>query len=97
MVIGMKMLTGEEVIAEVVVQTDESIEFRNPLAAVLQRGQNGQPQIGFMPYMAFAKGNIVIKKDKIIAIVELDDDIKNQYNNIFGTGILTPKNQLITG
>jgi hypothetical protein len=95
-IVGLKLVTGEELVAELVVDSDDYIFINNPLAAVLQRGQNG-PQLGFMPWMPFAEGQIKIKLDKLVALVEVDNEIKNQYNTIFGTGIVTPSKQLITG
>jgi hypothetical protein len=92
---GFKLITGEEIVAEIVQDNGDVLYIKNPLASVLQRGQNG-PQLGFMPWLAFAEGPIKIKNEHIISVVDLDNEIKNQYNSIFGSGIMTPTKQLIT-
>ncbi len=93
---GFKLITGEEIVAEIVQDNGDNFVIKNPLSSVLQRGQNG-PQLGFMPWLAFATGTIEIRLPHVIAVVELDNEVKNQYNTIFGSGIVTPPNQLITG
>jgi hypothetical protein len=70
------------------------IEFKNPVACVLQRRQEG-PALGFMPWMQAGDGPFVIRKDKIICAVEVADEVKNGYNQIFGTGIMVPPKQLL--
>ena len=82
--------------AEIVTETETTIEFKNPLACVMQRGEQG-PMLGFMPWMQAAEGPFTISRDKIITIAEVAQEIKNGYNNIFGTGIVVPAKQLITG
>ena len=82
--------------AEIVTETETTIEFKNPLACVMQRGEQG-PMLGFMPWMQAAEGPFTISRDKIITIAEVAQEVKNGYNNIFGTGIVVPAKQLITG
>jgi len=83
-------------VAEIVTETETTIEFKNPLACVMQRGEQG-PMLGFMPWMQAVEGPFTISRDKIITIAEVAQEIKNGYNNIFGTGIVVPAKQLITG
>jgi hypothetical protein len=93
---ALKLVNGEELVAEIVTETETTIEFKNPLACVMQRGEQG-PMLGFMPWMQAAEGPFIISRDKIITIAEVAQEIKNGYNNIFGTGIVVPAKQLITG
>ncbi len=79
---------------EICSETEEMIEFKNPVACVLQRRQEG-PALGFMPWMQAGDGPFVIRKDKIICAVEVADEVKNGYNQIFGTGIMVPPKQLL--
>lgn len=77
-------------------ETETTIEFKNPLACVMQRGEQG-PMLGFMPWMQAADGPFTINRDKIITIAEVAQEVKNGYNQIFGAGIVVPPKQLITG
>jgi hypothetical protein len=94
----LKLVSGEELVVEICSETENFIEFKNPLAAILQRSQKtGEPALGFMPWMHAANGPFVVAKDKIICVAEVADEVKNGYNQIYGAGIVVPPQQLITG
>lgn len=92
-----KLVNGEELIVEIVDDNDAELTFTNPVACVLQRGKDGAPVLGFMPWMQASNPPFTIKKNHILVIAEVADDVKNGYNQIFGAGIVVPPKQLITG
>ena len=97
---AMKLVSGEEIVAEVVKEDVELglITIKNPLAIMLSRSQSGDLNVGFVPFAPYL-GNeptIELELKKLQFINEVDDQMKNQYNSIFG-GIVTPPKQLITG
>jgi hypothetical protein len=95
---AVKLVSGEELVVEVTEETKNNITFKNPVASVLQRSQQtGGAALGFMPWMHSSNGPFTIAKDKIIVVAEVADEVKNGYNQIFGTGIVVPPKQLITG
>lgn len=92
-----KLVTGEELVAEIINETEDFIEIKNPVAVVMQRRQEG-PALGFMPWMQAANGpTFVINKNKIVCESEVADEVKNGYNQIFGAGIVVPPKELIVG
>ena len=94
---SLKLVTGEELVAEITNETAESVEIKNPVAAVMQRRQDG-PALGFVPWMQAANGpTFIIAKDKIVCEAEVADEVKNGYNQIFGAGIMVPPKDLILG
>lgn len=93
---SIKIVSGEECVVEILSEDDNSITFKNPVACVLQRGQEG-PVLGFMPWMQSSNGPFTIDKSNIILIAEVADEVKNGYNQIFGAGIVVPPKQLIVG
>jgi hypothetical protein len=94
---ALKLVSGEELVAEIVNEDDNVVELNNVVAAVLQRRQEG-PTLGFMPWMQAANGpKFTIAKDKLICVTEVADEVRNGYNQIFGAGIMVPPQQLITG
>lgn len=96
-IMSLKLVTGEELVAEVIGESEDFIEIKNPVAAVMQRRQDG-PALGFMPWMQAANGpTFVIGKNKIVCESDVADEVKNGYNQIFGAGIVVPPQQLITG
>ena len=94
---AIKLVNGEELIVEIVDDGDVELTFTNPVACVLQRGKDGAPVLGFMPWMQSSNPPFTIKKNHILVIAEVADDVKNGYNQIFGAGIVVPPKQLITG
>lgn len=93
-----KLVSGEELVAEITNETDTSVVLTNVVAAVLQRSQQtGGAALGFMPWMHAANAPFEINKSMIICIAEVADEVKNGYNQIFGAGIVVPPKDLIVG
>lgn len=96
---ALKLATSEEVIGEVITESDAMITLRNVLLVTLQMGHDGRPMIGFLPFMGYTRRETVFNfsTDKLIIQTEVEDEaMKNQYATIFG-GIVTPPKTLITG
>ena len=93
---ALKLVSGEELVVEIIDQNEESLTFKNPVACVMQRSEKG-PVLGFMPWMQAGDGPFEIAFNKIITSTEVAQEVKNGYNQIFGAGIVVPPQQLITG
>jgi hypothetical protein len=91
-----KLMTGEEIVAEITNESDSSVSLKNCVALVLQPSRDGKLGFGFVPFGAMVDGDITISKDKLLFTAEASDDLKNNYNSMFG-GIVTPPKTLITG
>ena len=91
-----KLMTAEEVLGEVVSETDKFLTLKNPVVVALQQTNDGRMAMGFLPFMPYVTESVRIPLDKIIILEEVDDNMKNQYNTVFG-GIVTPPKTLITG
>lgn len=94
---ALKLVSGEELVAEIINDAETSIEFKNPVMCVLQRGKDGNPLLGFMPWMQSSNGPFTVDKKNVVILAEVADEVKNGYNQIFGAGIVVPPKQLITG
>ena len=93
----LKLVSGEEILGDVLEQLDNTVTINNVVAIVLQRTQTGDMGIGFMPFMPYvASKKLKIDQSKIILMTDVDEEVKNQYNSIFG-GIVTPSSKLILG
>ena len=93
---AIKLVSGEELVVELTEQTETAVTFKNPVACVMQRSENG-PMLGFMPWRHAADGPVTIANVNVMVVAEVADEVKNGYNQIFGTGIVVPPKQLITG
>lgn len=82
-----KLVTGEEVIADVDVNTDGSFKLEKPALVILQQNQDGSYGVGLAPFMTYAK-NITLRDTSIVAEAELNTALENEYRRIFGSGIV---------
>jgi len=104
-IIALKLVTGEEILGESegMVTTDKSEKFRikNPVGISIVRGKDGQPNIGFSPFPLHSEQKtgttIDIHRSHVVYSYEPAEDFKNNYDQIFGSGIILPPKQLITG
>jgi hypothetical protein len=92
-----KLVSGEELVVEITEETNDSVTFKNPLLAILQRTKTGEGALGFMPWMHAANGPFSVNKNNVICVSEVAEEVKNGYNQIFGAGIVVPPKDLILG
>ena len=89
----MRMWSGEDVIADVKDNLTEIVVITNPIVAV----PAGNGQLGFAPWSPLLKGKdeeIEITKKYIVYIADAQDEIVEQYEQMFST-IQTPSKKLI--
>jgi hypothetical protein len=83
-----RIVTGEEVIAEVVSECDSSFTIKNGLV-VLPTGQS----VGFAPWASVIDKDspeLSISRKHIVYIAEVDSGVKNKYNEIYGSKLIVP-------
>jgi hypothetical protein len=83
-----RLITGEDIIADVELDHN-GYTFSNPAQVVMQQTQDGRVGAAFAPFAPYAKdGKILFYKDFVIGEMELDVKMINEYNRIFGSGIM---------
>lgn len=97
----LKLVTGEEVLGELIDENQSSIILNNVVGIAVVRGKDGQPNIGFTPFPLHAEpeSNIhrTFNKEHVVYSYEPAEDFKSNYNQLFGTGLITPPKKLIVG
>ena len=102
---AIKLVSGEELVAEVLHESvDETtlevkeITIQNPLAIMIQRAPTGDLNVLLIPFAPYLGRHptITFPMNRIIFMVEVDEQMRNQYNTVFG-GVVTPPKQLIVG
>jgi len=90
MIMLLKLITGDDVVADVTIEGNE-YSLKNPM-----RFMPAREGVGMMPLSFFAKPNvpIMITKDKIVFTTQVEDEIANAYNEKFGSGIVLPVSSL---
>jgi hypothetical protein len=84
-----RIVTGEEVVAELVSETEDTVTVKNGLV-VLPSAQN----VGFAPWATVInreKPEITLSRNHIVYIAELDSSIESKYNEIYGSKLVTPE------
>ena len=82
-----RMITGEEIIAEVLDWKDGLVTIQNPLVVIPQQGQ-----VGFAPWATIIdpdRPEISLDMKHVIHCVEVAEPVVKQYNEIFGSSIIT--------
>ncbi len=86
-----RIITGEEIIAEVVSDTDTTVTVQNAL--VVLPTNTG---VGFAPWATVIdKENpeIVVSRNHIVYIVPVQEDVANRYNEMFGSKLVMPESK----
>ena len=84
----LRIVTGEEVIAELLSETEDTITVQNGL--VVLPTNNG---VGFAPWATvISKDNpeITISKTHLVYVAEVQEDVCKKYNEMFGSKLITP-------
>tara|TARA_X000001036_G_C20338892_1_gene667661 strand:+ start:268 stop:558 length:291 start_codon:yes stop_codon:yes gene_type:complete len=89
-----RIITGEEVIAELLSEDDTTVTVQNGLV-VLPSGQS----VGFAPWATVIdkdRPEITVNKTHVVYIAEVDEGITKKYNEVYGSKLVTPdKKKLI--
>ncbi len=83
----LRIVTGEEVIAELLSETEETITVQNGL--VVLPTNNG---VGFAPWATVIskdKPEITISKNHVVYVAEVQEDVCKKYNEMFGSKLIT--------
>jgi hypothetical protein len=93
----MRTVAGEEIIGEVIFETDQSLRVRNPCQIGLVMNERGQPSINMQRMLAFSKEDQVdIRQHSLLYVTTVDSKIEMKYNEIFGN-IIIAQPKIITG
>jgi hypothetical protein len=88
-----RLITGEEIIAEVLDWKNGIMTIQNALVVIPQQGQ-----VGFAPWATVIHPDmpeIGLDMKHVIYSVAVADPVVKQYNEIFGSNIVLPDKQLI--
>ena len=84
-----RISTGEEVVAELVSETDTSVTLKNGLV-VLPTPQGGVGFAPWTPVISKDEPEIEVSKNFVVYIAGVDEQVKKKYNEIYGSKLVTP-------
>ena len=88
-----RLRSSEDVIGDVVSENSESIRVSNP-AMLMPVGdpRGGNVQMGVAPWTPFSdQKEIDFPRDWVLVVVDPVQDLVNNYNQAFGSGIVVPQ------
>ena len=91
----LRLKSGEDIVGEVIRENEELITISNP--AILMPvshspGRQDQIQIGLAPWIPFSEEKeFKLPRDWVLLITIPAQNIVNNYNQIFGSGIVVPQ------
>jgi len=95
----LKLITGEEVIAEIVSYDDSYLAVRNPHTLA----QTPDGKMAFMPWHPVSHDAMdntdrtrSFKQTHIMDEAEPLDNIKKMYEQVFGVGLVVPDKKIVT-
>ena len=90
-----RMWSGEDVVADLIKETDDLVTIANPIVAVPSQQQG---QIAFAPWSPILKERdteVDVTKRYVVYIADTQDDIIEQYKSMFTPVAVPPKKKLI--
>lgn len=84
-----RLTSGEDIIAEVSNEHDQHYELKNPVQIVMHPTPDGKVSVGFGQFIPYAEGGrLTLYKSYIGAEGDVDQSMTNEYNRIYGSGIV---------
>lgn len=92
-----KLVTGEDIIAEIDDMFEGFYVLKNPVQVSMVPSRSGnQPTFGFIPFPLTSNDKeIQVSRANVVFVCEPAEEFLNQYNSLFGSGIITPSKQLL--
>ena len=97
MTIGMikllRLKSGEDIVADIIGENSEFLIVKNPAMLMpVGDGRGGSVQIGLTPWMPFSSTkDFELPREWVLITTEPAQDIVNNYNQVFGSGIVVPQ------
>ena len=86
---AVRLVSGEELIGE---WDQEKNKISNPVVMIPVT----KDKLGFQPWIPYADEEDMILKDQHIMIVcTPDKNLQNEYNRVFGSGLIIPEDEQI--
>lgn len=98
---AIRISTGDDIVGDLS-YNEEKDEYTivNPVQLIMVPSKTaGQPSFGFAPFPVYGEQvrnfTLNISKRHVILECNIEEEFVNQYNSMFGAGIITPPKKLI--
>jgi len=84
-----RIVSGEELIGD---WNEETNTITSPVVMV----PVAKDQLGFQPWIPYSEDEAMTFKDQhIVVVLTPDTKLQNEYNRVFGSGLLVPEENII--
>ena len=84
-----RIVSGEELIGD---WNKETNTITNPVVMI----PIAKDQLGFQPWIPYSEDEAMTFKDQhIVVVLTPDTKLQNEYNRVFGSGLLVPEENII--
>jgi len=84
-----RIVSGEELIGD---WNDETKTITQPVVMV----PLGKDQLGFQPWIPYSEDEeMTFNEQHIVVVLTPDNKLQNEYNRVFGSGLLVPEEKII--
>ena len=84
-----RLISGEELIGD---WNEETKTITGPVVMV----PVAKDQLGFQPWIPYSEEEeMILKEQHIVIILTPDTKLQNEYNKIYGSGLIVPEENLI--
>lgn len=85
----LRVITGEELVAEIVDENARAVTLKNALVVIPT-----QQNVGFAPWATVIdreNPEITVDRQHIVYVANLDESIRNKYDEIYGSKLVKPE------
>jgi len=85
-----RILTGEEVIAELLFEDESTVTIQNGLVVL----PTSSGTVGFAPWATVIDRDnpeLVVSKNHIVYVAPVDPGVESKYNEVYGSKLVTPE------
>lgn len=88
-----RLISGEDVVGDLTIEGD-NYRIENPVVLGLAMGSNGKANLQMQPMLIFSEQKVIsVKNSHVLYDVTVATEIKNRYNEVYGSGIVVPPKQ----
>lgn len=92
-----RLKSGEDIIADILEDDGLGIKMKDPVVLMpMGDGRGNKVQMGMVPWLPFSdEPDYKISHDWIVLITEPNDEIKDNWERIYGPGIIKPTTKIL--
>ena len=95
----LKLVNGDDIIADVEKNKEVGVLLKNPARLMMFPSEGGGMGLGLVPWCPYTdQEDFTIAPINIMVEIEekdIPEELRNEYNNKFGSGLVTPSTDII--